>query len=252
MTDRNTWFQRSRKGLLGVFLLSAPAAFDAARADAEDRFPRIRIVSENRIAAAPEAEAYWARLRGLAARQDLDAILAEVSPGFRWDRDFGGGFRRDASGAENFITAIGLDNPYGWSELDRLLGARDAGAGGEDGEYCAPAEVGFASPADETRAEATDLFWFAYGYVAGTGVAVRAEPSRQSEKLDFVSNETVKISDWEPVEAGDGAWIAVVAPSGAEGYVFEPFIESFLSDRLCIGPRPGGGWAITAYVGGGD
>lgn len=238
----------------------AAATLFAAPAAARSGFPAIRIASEQSWPMDPEMTALLAKLRELVAEHDLAGVTAHVSEAFRWDRDFGSGYEPEVGAAENFVTALRLDDSQlaeayrgvGWRRLGAMLEARSMGAGGARGEICAPAEPRFRSRKDQERAYTTDGLHYEFGYVEATGVAIRAAPTLDATVLDRASEEVVRIPDWAPALEDGKDWIEVETARGARGHMATRFVESFVADRICFGRDKTGAWAITAYVGGGD
>ena len=84
-----------------------------------------------------------------AAGKDGVFILSRVAKGFRWERDFGGGFRAQMSAATNFSDALSLDNSrlrpdakdVGWKRLAEILAQPLKPNAKRPGEMCTTPKV---------------------------------------------------------------------------------------------------------------
>lgn len=195
------------------------------------------------------------------ARGRIFAELARivVTPGFFWERDFGGDFDPKRSAAENLAAAIGLErnNGAGWRTLAGF--AAEAGATAmlsRPGVICAPPRPAFDAFEFDRLVEFTHSARTDWGYARGGSAEVRAEPRDRSAIVEKIGLHFVRILGFEAkdddADAARTAWARVATPSGKTGFVAPGKLASAYPPRLCYTKDAIGRWRIAGFVGAGD
>ena len=192
---------------------------------------------------------FVASLIAAAEAKDAGAILPDIAADFTYEREFGGMVSADMSAAEKFLQAFTLDNrklaeeyqDYGWNSLLSILWVSKYQVYGD--QVCGPAE-----PA--TSSDMPDDYYFYAGYINGTGVRVRAEPTIKSGIIQTLSYEA--LLSMALVEGENRMlWAKLRLRNGEIGYVAAKYFGGFLMPQLCFS-KVGADWKISSYIGGGD
>ena len=176
----------------------------------------------------PDFFSFRAHLQAAVARRDVAAVLAVVDPAIK--NSFGGddgidGFRRlwRPEAADSGL----------WAALGAVLalGGRFQGPDGFVAPYVFTCEVPDA---------------FTTVVVIGTGVAVRASPSRGAAVADRVDYVVLTVADraWDT----DG-WVKVRLDGGREGFVSAAYARAPIDHRAYF-QRKGGRWRLVTFVSG--
>ncbi|WP_066175507.1 SH3 domain-containing protein [Bacillus marinisedimentorum] len=172
--------------------------------------------------------------------KDTDALLEMVS------EDVTSSFGSDG-GKEAFMEEWQLDaapegSPF-WNEAADILELGGAFVTEGRGSFLMP-YVAARFPAEYDPA--------VYSVVNGTDVNLRSEPSVDSEVIQPLSNELVKMGDpMEETYEMNGRqyhWVPIETTYGTTGYMVEKFVRSPMDYRMEFSKMDDGAWKVTAFV----
>ena len=205
----------------------------------------------------PMADASFDALRkqiGEAAARKDRAALARlvVAQGFFWQRENGNSADKRKSGIDNLANALGLNNKEGagWDMLAGYAEDPSASVSAEHkGAVCALGDPAFDRKAFDELIKATQTDAMDWGYTVSDGIEVHASTQADSPVIDKLGLGFVRISPAN--KPGSAAYMRIVTPAGATGYVSVDSIAPIGNDQICY-VKDGSGWKIGGYIGGGD
>jgi hypothetical protein len=168
-----------------------------------------------------------------AVRHDLEFLSGALAPTVR------AGFEEGPIPAARvlgfFSAGPGADGSSLWTELRKALelGAAPAGNG-----FCVP------TIACDGKVE-PDAF-----AVLGRNVAVRAKPGKSSALVELLSHDIVARGAYTPRDkssGAEGAWQAIVTPSGRKGYIRMDFLRGAMDYRFYFSKHDGK-WKLDAFA----
>ena len=144
------------------------------------------------------------------------------------------------SGRKEFARMV-KKNPGLWRELVWVL--EHGGKYGKiDGKpiFSAPYTFSYAGKIDPFEA----------GVVLGTGVRVRAAPSRNARIVGKLSYDVITVTDWRPGRKNKAArgWVTV-KHNGRKAYVLKKLVRSVVDYRAGF-VKKGGRWVMTFFLAG--
>jgi hypothetical protein len=204
----------------------------------------------------PSFEAFRRQLAAVAERKDRAALARLiVRKGFFWEREGGEGVDAEKSGAANFATAIGLDNPddpdIGWDII--AIFADDPTVfdfPDRPGVVCGPADPGFDQDAFEALLEATQTDVSSWVYPITTGVDARSAPRADAPVVEKVGPTFIRVlASEEQQDAAAEEFVRVLLPSGKTSFVDVAEIAPLGAGQFCY-IKEDGAWKIAGVIGG--
>lgn len=169
------------------------------------------------------------------------------------------------------IEELGLENPDErfWSLLEKAIANSCAAEASDNYPVDPGTTVWICSNVTKefyrqypAPTSASGLDWeLNHAIVVGRGVNVRSQPSLDSEVINSLSNEVVKLDrpaaekQWqEQVEKGREVdpiygWTPVILPNGERGYVYNRYVYGPLENRAVFG-KVAGEWQLLSMPGG--
>lgn len=191
---------------------------------------REKLLPVDEAVSRPDFFTFRAHLQAALARHDVEAVLLALDPDIR--NSFGGD-----GGVPEFRESWNLDSPASplWETLATVLAL--GGTFDGDGSFAAP--YVFSAWPDEADS-------FSFLAVLGTGVRVHAGPDSGSGTVATLSYDIVEVGESGPPE---GAWVQVLLPGGASGYLSRRYVRSPLDYRALF-THTDGQWRLSALVAG--
>jgi hypothetical protein len=202
----------------------------------------------------PSFTTFRNQLGEVAAHKDRAALAKMVvTQNFFWmqDKNLADPHK---SGIDNLAKAIELDAPddSGWQILGGFATEPSAAESPQQpGVFCAPADPKLDPNALEALAKATGTDPSEWGYPNQSGVEVHAAAQPNSQVIEKLGANLVRVLPDTSAPANPHApfFVHGATPSGTAGYVEAQSVSPLGGDHICYS-KQGGAWKSAGYLGG--